>query len=197
MSTIFLNKINLRTALSVALLLLSLLWFDGKGLFAQQPGLPVAQLDSLIANALKPAGSQGPGVAVYLHRQGSDAYQNITGMANLEYGIPLTEHSVFDLASVAKQFTGMAIAKLLKAEKINLDDDVRKYLPEVPDFGTTITLAHLLHHTSGLRDVGELYGVGNFGGEFTAETALRIVSRQLALNFTPGTEHDYSNTGYV
>lgn len=171
--------------------------FEKNNLYDQQPDLPIAQLDSLIAMAIKPVGDQGPGVAVYLHRRGSAPYQKVSGMANLEYGIPLTEHSVFDLASVAKQFTGMAIAKLVQAEKISLEEDVRTYLPEVPDFGTTITLTHLLQHTSGLRDVGELYGVGNFGREFTAEVALRIVSRQQALNFTPGTEHDYSNTGYV
>jgi len=166
-------------------------------LFAQQSDLPVRAIDSLIAAAMQPTDERGPGIAVYLQRKGSAPYRKVVGMANLEYGIPLTENSVFDLASVAKQFTGFAIAKLVLSGAIRLEDNVRQYLPEVPDFGTPITIAHLLNHTSGLRDVGELNGIGNFGGVFTATTALRIVSRQEALNFTPGTEHDYSNTGYV
>lgn len=197
MEPIYLNKANLQRFLSAGLLLLSLAWSGNKGLGAQPPHLLAAEIDSLIAEVLKPVRDQGPGVAVYLHRKGYAPYQQISGMANLEYGVPLTEQSIFDLASVAKQFTGMAIAKLIQAGKVSLTDDVRKYLPEVPDFGTPITLAHLIHHTSGLRDVGELNRIGNFGGEFTAATALRIVSRQQALNFAPGTKHDYSNTGYV
>ncbi len=164
---------------------------------AQPAALPVADLDELIENVMQPAGAKGPGVAVYIKRGQAQPYRRAYGMANLEYGVPLTENSVFDLASVAKQFTGFAIAQLIQAGEIRLEDDIRQYLPEVPDFGTPITIAHLLYHTSGLRDVGELNGIGNFGGEFTATTALRIVARQNALNFPPGTEHDYSNTGYV
>ncbi len=183
--------------LSAFLLLLILALPIGAHLSAQRSDLPAAKFDKLIAKVLKPVDDQGPGVAIYVNRKGGVPYQKVIGEANLEYGIPLTEHSVFDLASVAKQFTGMAIAKLLQAGKLSLTDDVRKYLPEVPDFGAPITLAHLLHHTSGLRDVGELYRVGNFGEEFTAQVALRMVSRQKALNFLPGSEHDYSNTGYV
>lgn len=176
-----------------------ILWilFATAVLSGQNTELPAQALDQLIEEAVRTAGASGPGVAVYIHRSGRVPYQKITGKANLEYGTPLTESSVFDLASVSKPFTGMAIAHLVRSGKLKLTADVRKYLPEVPDFGPTITLAHLLQHTSGLRDVGELYRMGNFAGTFTAETVLEMVARQKGLNFAPGTEHDYSNTGYV
>jgi CubicO group peptidase (beta-lactamase class C family) len=197
MITAYLHKPSFRSCLTGGGVLLFFLFASSTNLLAQEGGLPVAKLNKLIAEVLAPTGAKGPGVAIYLKREGAVPYRKVSGMANLEYNIPLTENSVFDLASVAKQFTGFAIARLVQTGEIKLTDNVRKYLPEVPDFGEPITLAHLLYHTSGLRDVGTLNGIGNFGGAFTATTALRIVSRQKALNFMPGTEHDYSNTGYV
>ena len=74
------------------------------------------------------------------------------GMANLEHAVPITPSTVFDIASVSKQFAGMAISMLIERGDISLDDDVRQYIPELPDFGHTITIRHLVHHISGLRD---------------------------------------------
>lgn len=177
--------------------MLALLLLGTLALAAQNEHSQAKQFDELIEQALGPIGGAGPGVAVFIHQAGSEPYRKVQGMANLEYGIPLTEHSVFDLASLAKQFTGLAIARLELAGKLKLTDDVRKYLPEIHDFGATITLGQLLYHTSGLRDVGTLCRVGNFHGSLNGARALEVIARQRELNFAPATAHDYSNTGYV
>jgi len=96
--------------------------------------------------------SNSPGCALAVMKDGEIIYKKGYGMANLEYGIPIKPTTVFHVASVSKQFTAMAITLLTHEEKLSLEDDVRKYLPELPDFGETITIRHLIHHTSGLRD---------------------------------------------
>jgi len=166
-------------------------------LTAQSDDFPHQQIDSLVNIIAEKIGPDGPGLALHVYREGSPVYQKTIGQANLEYRHPLTDRSVFDIASLAKQFTGYAIAKLIVAEKLRLTDDIREQLPEIPDFGTTITVENLLYHTSGLRDIGELCGLGGFGSELTATTALAVLVRQEALNFQPGTQYDYSNSGYV
>jgi CubicO group peptidase (beta-lactamase class C family) len=95
---------------------------------------------------------KSPGAAVVIVRNGEVLLSKGYGMANLEHRIPVTSSTVFDIASVSKQFAGMAVAMLIEQGKLSLEDDVRKYIPELPDFGHTITIYHLLHHTSGLRD---------------------------------------------
>src|SRR5687767_11095129 len=121
------------------------------------------------------------------------------GMASLEHDLPITPQSAFYAASVSKQFTAFAVALLAQQGKLTLDDDVRKWLPEVPNFGKTITVRHLIHHTSGLRDYFGLLGmtVWPSDGPVTEARFLHLVSRQKTLNFEPGTRHLYSNTGYV
>jgi CubicO group peptidase (beta-lactamase class C family) len=122
-------------------------------------------------------------------------------MANLETGTPITAASIFHVASVSKQFTAMAIMLLQRDGKLSVDDDIHKYLPEIPNYGQTITIRHLLNHTSGLRDQWELSIMAR-GGRFeenriTESDVLEIVSRQRTLNFMPGAEYLYSNTGYT
>src|SRR5712691_1870994 len=90
--------------------------------------------------------------AVAIVKNGLVMYQKGYGSANLEYDIPITSSTVFHVASVSKQFTAFAITVLVHEGKLSLDDDIRKYLPELPAFGATITIRHLIHHTSGLRD---------------------------------------------
>src|SRR5688572_8971827 len=121
------------------------------------------------------------------------------GMASLEHDLPITPQSAFYAASVSKQFTAFAVAMLAQQGKLSLDDDVRKWLPEVPDFGKTVTVRHLIHHTSGLRDYFGLLGMTGWPGDgpITEARFLDLVSRQKALNFDPGARHLYSNTGYV
>ncbi len=144
--------------------------------------------------------TDGPGCAVGVSRDGNVVYQNGYGMANLELDAPITSASIFHVASVSKQFTAMAIMLLAHDGKLSLDDDVRRYLPELPDYGNKITIRHLLQHTSGLRDQWDLLFMarGRFEeSRITEADVLEIVARQKVLNFVPGSEYLYSNTGYT
>lgn len=146
------------------------------------------------------ADTHSPGCALAISRNGQLLYERGYGMANLETGTPNTPASIFHMASVSKQFTAMAIQLLARDGKLSLDDDIRTYFPEIPDYGTTITIRHLLHHTSGLRDQWNLLALarGRFEeNRITTADVLDIVPRQKALNFTPGAEYLYSNTGYT
>ena len=141
-----------------------------------------------------------PGCTVGLGKDGKTLYTHGYGSANLEYHIPLTDSSVMESGSVAKQFTAAAMVLLQQDGRLSLDDDIRKYLPEVPDFGNTITIRHLLTHTSGLRDQWGLLGIEGRGPGsqvHSAATTLDLVVHQKMLNFPPGSEYLYSNTGYA
>lgn len=139
-----------------------------------------------------------PGCALGVYRDGKLLYGRGYGMANLEHAIAITPRTVFDIGSTSKQFTAAAIALLVQDGKLTLDDDVRRHIPELPDYGTTITVRHLLNHTSGLRDyltLMRLRGV-NFDGVTTDRDAFDLIVRQKALNFEPGSEYLYSNSGF-
>jgi CubicO group peptidase (beta-lactamase class C family) len=140
-----------------------------------------------------------PGAAVTVAKDGTIIYSKGFGLSNLEYGIPVTPSTVFHIASVSKQFTVFSVLLLEKAGKLSLDDDIRKYIPEVPDFGKTITLRHLANHTSGLRDQWNLLALAGWRLDdvITTEQILRLISRQKELNFDPGEEYLYCNTGYT
>ena len=141
-----------------------------------------------------------PGCAVGLGKDGRTLHIRGYGAANLEYGVPLTDSSVMESGSIAKQFTSAALVLLQQDGKLSLDDDIRKYLPEVPDFGARITIRHLLTHTSGLRDQWGLLGIEGRGPGtqvHSPATTLDLVTRQKALNFPPGSQYRYSNTGYA
>ncbi|HEX4684581.1 MAG TPA: serine hydrolase [Gemmatimonadaceae bacterium] len=141
-----------------------------------------------------------PGCAVGLARDGRALYAHGYGMANLEYGVPLTDSTVLESGSVAKQFTASALVLLAEDGKLSLDDDIHKYLPEVPSFGPTITIRNLLTHTSGLRDQWGLLGIEGRGPGtqvHSAATTLDLVAHQKMLNFAPGSKYLYSNTGYA
>jgi CubicO group peptidase (beta-lactamase class C family) len=144
--------------------------------------------------------TDSPGCALGVARDGKVIYENGYGMANLEVDAPITPASIFHVASVSKQFTAMAVELLARDGKLSLDDDIRRYLPEIPDYGHRITIRHLLNHTSGLRDQWDLLFMarGRFEeNRITEADVLEIVARQKALNFMPGTEYLYSNTGYT
>jgi CubicO group peptidase (beta-lactamase class C family) len=152
-------------------------------------------IDSIFKDYAKP---DGPGVAVLIVKDGKVVFEKGYGMANLEYNMPITPTSVFDIASVSKQFTGYAISTLIQQGKISPDDDIHKYLPDVPDFGKKITIHNLIHHTSGLRDWPEgLHAAGwRWDESFTYEDIMRMVHKQHDLDFDPGSQYQYSNTGY-
>jgi CubicO group peptidase (beta-lactamase class C family) len=140
-----------------------------------------------------------PGLAFAVVREGEVLLSGGHGLANLEHRVAITSSTVFDVASLSKQFTGLAIAMLVEQGRIGLHDDIRDYIPELPDFGSVITIAHLVHHTSGLRDwPGTLAIAGwRFDDVISYEQILRMAYAQHALNFEPGSEHTYSNTGYT
>lgn len=160
------------------------------------PDSTARRIDALFARY----DSTSPGCLVGVERNGQVVHARGHGMANLEYGIPLTRQSISESGSVAKQFTAAALALLQLEGKLSLDDDIRTYLPEVPDFGATITIRHLLTMTSGLRDQWALLGLMGRGPGSEVHThaeILDLVRRQRELNFAPGSEYLYSNTGYV
>jgi CubicO group peptidase (beta-lactamase class C family) len=158
---------------------------------------PTVKVDQLFAQWDKP---DTPGCALAVIKGGQIIHKRGYGAANLELAAPITTSSVFNVGSIAKQFTAMSILMLAQQGKLSLDDDVGKYIPEVPDFGTPITLRHLIHHTSGLRDFLEMLEMAGWrtGGDVTTEKdILDMVSRQRTLNHKPGEEFVYTNTGYV
>ncbi len=140
-----------------------------------------------------------PGCAIGVSRDGEMVYQRGYGMSNLEHAIAITPPSIFHVASISKQFTAFSILLLEQDGKLSVDDDVRKYIPELPSYGKTITIDHLLHHTSGLRDQWDLLGLADWREDdlITEDDVLRVVTRQKELNFEPGAEYLYSNTGYT
>jgi len=150
-------------------------------------------------SALVNSPSTTPGCAISVVRDGMSVFEKGYGMSDLKHNVPITPASIFHVASISKQFTAFAIALLASEGKLSLDDDVRKYLPEVPDFGTPITIRQLIHHTSGLRDQWSLLALGGWRPDDPKSEAdiLWLIGRQRALNFAPGSEHLYSNTGYT
>ena len=139
-----------------------------------------------------------PGAALAITRDGETIYTQGYGTANLEYDIPITPTTIFDIASVSKQFAAFAIATLSHEGKLSLDDDIRAHLSDLPDFGNTITIRHLLHHTSGLRDWVQSLVIAGITMEdvISFKHILKMARHQKVLNFAPGEAYLYSNTGY-
>jgi CubicO group peptidase (beta-lactamase class C family) len=140
-----------------------------------------------------------PGCALAVVRDGQIIYRRGYGMAKLEDDIVMTPDKIFDLGSVSKQFTATCVAMLAREGKISLDDDIRKYFPALPQYDRPITVRHLIHHTSGLRDYNGLLVLAGFRSESdcpNVDEALELVFRQKRLNYPTGEEYSYTNTGY-
>mgnify|MGYP001466688212 CR=1 FL=1 len=139
------------------------------------------------------------GVSVAVVKNGEVVLKKGYGMANLEYDIPNSPQTIFHVASVSKQFTSFAIFLLEKEGKIKFDDDVRKYIPELPIYDKPITISHLCAHTSGLKDQWALLTLAGWRMDdvITTEQILKLIYKQKSLNFTPGTQYKYSNTGFT
>ena len=162
-------------------------------------GQPATDAEAKVDRAFDKWTASTPGCAVGVSVGGKPVLAKAYGMADLEHDVKNTPETIFEAGSVSKQFTAAAVLLLAREGKLSLDDPVRKYLPEVPDYGVPLTIRHLLNHTSGLRDWGSVAGIGGWPRGTRAYThahVLDIVSRQRALNFTPGTRYSYSNTGY-
>jgi CubicO group peptidase (beta-lactamase class C family) len=140
-----------------------------------------------------------PGCALGVFRDGAMAYSNGYGMASLEHDAPITPESVFYAGSVSKQFTAMTAALAIQQGKLSYDDPIRKYLPELPPYADAIKVRHLIHHTSGLRDYNTLLSIAGRRDEdaWDNRIVLQMTAKQTQLNFTPGDEYLYSNTGYT
>src|SRR5579863_326831 len=164
--------------------------------FAQQDASDLQRkVDQVFAAFDKP---DSPGCALGVVRDGEFIYKKGYGTASLELGVPITPQSVFYMGSVSKQFTAASVVLAAEQGYLSLDDDVRKYVPELPSYGKTITLREMLHHTSGFRDIlGLLLLAGrNFEDIHLTPELLDLLSRQKALNYMPGDEYLYSNTNF-
>lgn len=163
-------------------------------------GAARAQQDATgLSSLATPLEGVAPGCSIGVNRDGQALHRQAFGLANLEHGIPITQDSVFDVGSVAKQFTAASILVLAAEGRLNLDDPVRKYLPEIRDYGTPLTIDHLLHHTGGVRNytmMSSLYESAVPPG-FQNQDVVNIAARQRSLEFAPGADYNYSNTGYV
>jgi CubicO group peptidase (beta-lactamase class C family) len=173
------------------------LFIAGLAPAAAQDELPVARIDSVFLDMNR---SDRPGCSLGIFSGGAVVYSNGYGMANLEYGIALQPRSVFHIASISKQFTAFAVELLVSEGAVSWDDDIRTYVPEIPEYGQPVILRHLVHHVSGIRDQWNLLSMAGWRWEadlVTQANALDVMSRQTALNFEPGTEYLYSNSGFT
>jgi CubicO group peptidase (beta-lactamase class C family) len=162
-----------------------------------QEEVPAERIDSIFVEINR---TDRPGCSMAIFRDGETLYAKGYGMGNLEYGIALSPRSVFHIASISKQFTAFAVELLVDEGLVSWDDDIRTYVPEIPEYGPTITLRHLVHHTSGIRDQWNLLGMAGWRWQadlVTQHDAIDVMSRQRTLNFEPGTEYLYSNSGFT
>jgi len=166
----------------------------------------VPDKDKVIASAerafekyTKASIAPAPGCAAAVSLNGETVFEKAFGLADLEHNVANTPQTIFESGSVAKQFTAASLVLLQLEGKLNLDDPVRKYIPELPDYGSPLTIRHLLNHTSGIRDWGtvlSLTGAGRGERVVTQDLALDMITHQRALDFKPGAEYSYSNSGY-
>lgn len=142
--------------------------------------------------------TNSPGCALIIVKDEEIVYERGYGMANLEHGVPISPDSVFDIGSTSKQFTSACVLMLSRRNKLHLDDDIRKFIYEMPDYGMAISIRHLVHHTSGLRDYLELMPMAGmpYSNDYQEEEIVGLIARQRELNFKPGDEHLYCNSGY-
>ena len=160
------------------------------------PDSTIKKIDSLFK---KWDNNNSPGCALGIVKNGHLIYTHGYGIANLDYNIPISPQSVFHVQSISKQFTAMSILLLAKQGKLSLNDDIKKYLLELPRYQNPITVRHLIHHTSGIREyvtLAELAGMRGENVHLTDDDKLGLIALQKELNFKPGEEYLYSNSGY-
>ena len=178
------------------IVLIAAIWLAaGAGVRAAPDPSVTRRVDSLFASYDR---RDSPGCALAVIRNGAAAYTRGYGMASLELQVPITPRTVFDIGSTAKQFAATSILLLEQEGKVSLDDDVRKFIPELPDYGAKVTLRNLLQHTSGLPDYVGLLRLAGARTEDVAtdEEALHLLALERTLEFPPGSAHVYSNSGY-
>ena len=163
--------------------------------------ISAAQKEELTKVLYEYVNDDSPGLAVGILIDGTISYENYLGYANMEHLVKIDQDTRFNIASVAKQYTALCVLKLITEGKLRLEDDFRKYLPELyPMIKEPITIAQLIAHTSGIRDYTNLYGVKGqpWWKQFMGnEDAIELLQAQTSLNFQPGTKYAYSNSNYV
>lgn len=178
--------------------IVTLLILSSFSIYAQEIAITAAmeqQIDELFADY-----EDNPGCTVGIYHQGEIIYEKGYGYANLEHQVKITPESIFDVASISKQFTAACILLLEEEGELNLDDPVQKYLPELPIYAKgKVTIRHLLHHTSGFKDyLAVLHFTGrSWDMNFVEEDALKLLKQFKTLNFTPGEKYSYSNSNYL
>jgi CubicO group peptidase (beta-lactamase class C family) len=163
-------------------------------LSSQSPGLS-NKIDSLISINVT---NSTPGCVVGIVKDGKILYKQCYGMANLDYRIPVTDSTVFNLASVSKQFTAFLVLLIEREGILSLDDEIQKYIPELKNYGHPITIRHLIHHTSGIPSTDNLRMFAGLSLEmpWDKEDEFEMIQSYQKLNFKPNDEHLYSNSGY-
>ncbi len=181
--------------ISITFFLVTLFYFSPAS-YAQLSKEEIHTIDSLFMAWNKP---NHPGGSIGIMKNGKLVFSRAYGLASLEYLVPNNPDTRYNIASVSKQFTSMGIVLLHLEGKLSLDDDVRKHLPGLPDFGDTIRIRHLIHHTSGMRSLHALLGMAGWREDDyrTNEDLFRFMKNQQDLNFRPGEEYLYCNTGYM
>jgi len=177
-------------------LIVYVLFFSVMTCFGQISEEQIEKIDSLFTPWNTP---NHPGGSVLISKKGKTIFSKAYGLASIEYNIPNTENTLFNIGSISKQFTAMGIVFLEEQGKFSFDDDIRKYIPELVNYDKIITIRQLLNHTSGLRDLHGLLGIAGWrpADLETNEDVYRVFENQKELNFNPGDEFSYSNTGYI
>ena len=183
------------------LFVLTVLAFLSTTTWAQVPDKQkvIAGAERAFEKVTKAYVAPAPGCAAAVSLNGEIVFEKAFGLADMEHNVPNTTQTIFESGSVAKQFTAASLVLLQQEGKLSLDDPVRKYIPELPDYGAPLTIRHLLNHTSGLRDWGtvmSLTGAGRGDRVINQDLAFDVITHQRALDFTPGSEYSYSNSGY-
>jgi CubicO group peptidase (beta-lactamase class C family) len=184
------------------LLIVTVVAFLATAISAQVPDKAkvVAGAERAFEKVTKAYIAPAPGCAAAVALNGEVVFEKAFGLADLEHNVPNSMQTIFESGSVAKQFTAAALVLLQQDGKLSIDDPVRKYIPELPEYGAPLTIRHLLNHTAGLRDWGTVLGLTGAGrGDrvISQELALDVITHQRALDFTPGSEYSYSNSGYT
>jgi CubicO group peptidase (beta-lactamase class C family) len=156
--------------------------------------IPASRIDSVFGHYT----SKTPGCALLIRKDGTTVYAHSYGLASLEFSVPITQSTVFNIGSASKEFTAASVLLLAQDHKLSLDDDIRQYVPELPDLGAVVTIRQLLTHTSGWRDYVQLLSwQGHYVRDYvTPSDALNVLEHQRELSFQPGTDFRYSNTGF-
>ena len=183
------------------LFVLAVIAFLSTATWAQGPNKEkvVASAEKAFEKFSKAYVAPGPGCAAAVSLNGETVFEKAFGLADMEHDVANTPQTIFESGSVAKQFTAASLVLLQQEGKLSLDDPVRKYIPELPDYGTPLTIRHMLNHTAGLRDWGTVMGLTGAGrGDrvINQDLAFDVITHQRALDFKPGAEYSYSNSGY-